>query len=194
MYISQKGLLRHSPEVIYSQSIFSKVIKSYVFVTFVRWHHVTNVTDYGCQNTRHFKTNNIETDSKLLKYGNKNKISKFLCECQKVWKVHLFLQQESPPAWTQEAYHLPCSEYSFCCPILAAPPPQLTPPSWLTPRPTDPPADCPPQLSQVTDPPPAESADWGPPPGWVGWVTPPQVWTDKQSETITFPSYYVRGR
>ena len=25
------------------------------------------------------------------------------------------------------------------------------------------------------------------------WV-PPQVWTDKQSETITFPSYYVRGR
>ena len=23
---------------------------------------------------------------------------------------------------------------------------------------------------------------------------PPQVWTDKQSETITFPSYYVRGR
>ena len=24
--------------------------------------------------------------------------------------------------------------------------------------------------------------------------TPPQVWTDKQSETITFPSYYVRGR
>ena len=22
----------------------------------------------------------------------------------------------SPPAWTQEAYCLPCSEYSFCCP------------------------------------------------------------------------------
>ena len=26
------------------------------------------------------------------------------------------------------------------------------------------------------------------------WVPPPQVWADKQSETITFPSYYVRGR
>ena len=45
-----------------------------------------------------------------------------------------------------------------------------------------------------------------PPPGvcpmafWVmlqsimGYGYPPQVWTDKQSETITFPSYYVRGR
>ena len=25
-------------------------------------------------------------------------------------------KQESPPAWTQEAYRPPCSEYSFCCP------------------------------------------------------------------------------
>ena len=29
--------------------------------------------------------------------------------------------QESPPAWTQEAYHPPCSEYSFCCPIRVPP-------------------------------------------------------------------------
>ena len=28
----------------------------------------------------------------------------------------------------------------------------------------------------------------------MGYGYPPQVWTDKQSETITFPSYYVRGR
>ena len=74
-------------------------------------------------------------------------------------------KQESPPAWTQEAYRPPCSEYSFCCPILADapqltdpplahwPPPDwvswLTPPGWLTP--------------QLTDPPPAEPADWPPP-------------------------------
>ena len=79
---------------------------------------------------------------------------------QKIW------EQESPPAWTQEAYRPPCSEYSFCCPILAdpPPPPQLTPPAdpptWLTdlPQLTDPP-----RLSQLTDPPPrAELADWLP--------------------------------
>ena len=32
--------------------------------------------------------------------------------------------QESPPAWTQEAYHPPCSDYSFCCPNW------VPPPSW----------------------------------------------------------------
>ena len=37
---------------------------------------------------------------------------------------------ESPPAWTQEAYCPPCSsEYSFCCPIFADPPP----PGWTWP-------------------------------------------------------------
>ena len=30
--------------------------------------------------------------------------------------------QESPPAWTQEAYRPPCSEYSFCCPTRVPPP------------------------------------------------------------------------
>ena len=29
---------------------------------------------------------------------------------------HSNKKQESPPAWTQEAYCPPCSEYSFCCP------------------------------------------------------------------------------
>ena len=33
-----------------------------------------------------------------------------------------------------------------------------------------------------------------PPGGYPDPPLPPQVWTDKQSETITFPSYYVRGR
>ena len=32
------------------------------------------------------------------------------------------LEQESPPAWTQEAYRPPCSEYSFCCPTRVPPP------------------------------------------------------------------------
>ena len=51
---------------------------------------------------------------------------------------------ESPPAWTQEAYRPPCSEYSFCCPILADLPPLgwTDPPpgwvSWLTPPPAPP--------------------------------------------------------
>ena len=31
---------------------------------------------------------------------------------QLLWK--LIMKQESPPAWTQEAYRPPCSEYSFC--------------------------------------------------------------------------------
>ena len=31
-------------------------------------------------------------------------------------------KQESPPAWTQEAYRPPCSEYSFCCPTWVPPP------------------------------------------------------------------------
>ena len=35
--------------------------------------------------------------------------------------VNFLHKQESPPAWTQEAYRLPCSEYSFCCPTWVPP-------------------------------------------------------------------------
>ena len=94
--------------------------------------------------------------------------------------------QESP-AWTQEAYRPPCSEYSFCCPILADTPPprpadpphqltplpcrltprQLTPPTdpphWLTHPPLTPPPADPPLAGWPTHPP-AESAEWPPPP------------------------------
>ena len=35
------------------------------------------------------------------------------------WKIRI--EQESPPAWTQEAYRPPCSEYSFCCPTWVPP-------------------------------------------------------------------------
>ena len=37
-------------------------------------------------------------------------------------KIRSIKKQESPPAWTQEAYHPPCSEYSFCCPTRVPPP------------------------------------------------------------------------
>ena len=75
----------------------------------------------------------------------------------------------------QEAYCPPCSEYSFCWPILADPlPPDPLPPSWtdLTP---------PPQLDWP-DPP---QLDWPSPPLCLDWpdsppagLTPLQVWTD----------------
>ena len=59
-------------------------------------------------------------------------------------------QQESHPAWTQEAYRPPCSEYSFCCPILAAPPGWLTPPpGWPPPQLTDTPPGWPPPCEQT---------------------------------------------
>ena len=60
-----------------------------------------------------------------------------------VWK---HLKQESPPAWTQEAYRPPCSKYSLCCPNWVPPP-----------RPGSPP---PARVSR-------------PPPGWTWQGTPP---------------------
>ena len=41
-------------------------------------------------------------------------------------------KQESPPVWMQEAYHPPCSEYSFCCPNWVPPHP-LSWPGWGVP-------------------------------------------------------------
>ena len=84
----------------------------------------------------------------------------------------------------------------------------LTPPtSWTWPPPTSwtwPPPSAgpdPPHRLDLTPPPPAgpdpppPPAGPDPPPQSAGPdPPPPQVWTDKQSETITFPSYYVRGR
>ena len=195
----------------------------------------------------------------------------------------LNIKQESPPAWTQEAYCSPCSEYSFCCPNWVPPlswpglggypaggyptwvPPSRVPPflaqgvpcqgvpylgtphpdlaggypTWVplagyspswpgwgvpylgtpgrvlpiltwqgTPsiltwqstsqqgNPPSWPGRVPPQLDLAGYPPPGVS----PMKFWVmlqsimGYGYPPQVWTDKQSETITFPSYCVRGR
>ena len=165
--------------------------------------------------------------------------------------IQIPIEQESPPAWTQEAYRPPCSEYSFCCPTRVPPPGGVpdpgTPPggyrTWVPPRggtwPRYPPQGgyrtwVTPPGGYLTRVPPGGVPDLGtppaggtwpryPPPGgyrtWVppggvpdpgtppgGYQTrvpprggtrtppPPPVWTDKQSETITFPSYYVRGR
>ena len=110
-------------------------------------------------------------------------------------------EQETPPAWTQEAYRPPCSEYSFCCPNWVSPgraPPVLT---WMRGVPT-PLARVPPSWTWQGTPPRCVSHGilgnvakhygiWVPPPprclphgilGNVGkhygiWV-PSQVWTD----------------
>ena len=91
----------------------------------------------------------------------------------------IYLKQESPPAWTQEAYRPPCSECSFCCPILADPPPGWTdPPGWLT----LPLAGLthPPQLDWPTPCPPAGLTHSSPPAGLThplpGWTDPRLDW------------------
>ena len=102
-----------------------------------------------------------------------------------------WILQESPPAWTQEAYRPPCSEYSFCCPNWVPPPagpgrypprrvpPQLdlagTPPRWTWQVPPPPQLDLagyPPQLDLAGTPPPVWT--WQvPPPSGPGRVPPP---------------------
>ena len=50
--------------------------------------------------------------------GVNTRVNKAIVRCEYI------CEQESPPAWTQETYHPPCSEYSFCCPNW------VYPPSW----------------------------------------------------------------
>ena len=132
--------------------------------------------------------------------------------------VESFLSQESPPAWTQEAYRPPCNEYSS--------------PNWVPPHPdlagggTLPgypwqgipqqgtPWQCTPWQGTPSRVPPGRV----PSPGWTWQGTPPGVcpmtfWVMLQSimgygyspcgqtdgrtdmcQNITFPLYYVRGR
>ena len=123
----------------------------------------------------------------------------------------------------QETYRPLCSKYSLCCPNWVPPsqgtpgqgtpyqgtPPARVPPSQGTPQPGFPPPSQGTPLARV---PPGWTWQGTPPagPGRVprqlshgilgnvakhyGIRVPPQVWTDKQSETITFLSYYVHGR
>ena len=156
---------------------------------------------------------------KIVEYIRENSFPKDKSACCLVLETKItqkYVQQESPPAWTQQAYCPPCSEYSFCCPILADPPlldwsppgwtadpPQLDwpPPSW-----TDPPLAglTPPRLDWPTRPP---QQDWFPlaglTPPWLDWPPSPSEsadWPppmDRQTDmcqNITFPSYYVCGR
>ena len=105
-------------------------------------------------------------------------ISVFDFDYISLWTKFIFLTQESPPAWTQEAYRPSCSEYSFCCSILVDPP---------LPSPTNPP---PPRSGPQLADPPTFPAGWTPPsPFSAGWPPPPppQVWTDKQKWNYYLP-------
>ena len=79
-------------------------------------------------------------------------------------------KQESPPAWTQEAYRPPCSEYSFCCPTRVPPPPGgvWEPPlTWVPPRGVVPDPGTPPGGTWLGYPP--QGGTWpGYPPGGPG--------------------------
>ena len=108
-----------------------------------------------------------------------------------LWKTIAILmpsigKQESPPAWTQEAYHPPCSKYSLCCP------------NWVPPRPGYPPARVSPRLDLSGYPPRLDLAGY--PPGcpmafWemlqsiMGYGYPPCGQTDWWTERVkTLPS------
>ena len=127
------------------------------------------------------------------------------------------LELESPPAWTQEAYRPPCSEYSFCCPTRVPPPGgYLTrvPPlgGYLTRVPPRGGTRTPPRGGY-----PVRGGTWpGYPPGGVRYPpaswhsgkcckalwdmgTPPPCgqtdwWMDRRVSKHYLPSYYVRGR
>ena len=74
-------------------------------------------------------------------------------------------EQESPPAWTQEAYRPSCSKYSLCCSNWVPPPPSC--PGWGAggyPTRVPPQQGTPLPLGRVP-----------PPPGWTWQGTPPQV-------------------
>ena len=76
------------------------------------------------------------------------------------------------------------------------PPSQGTPPARVPPGQGTPPARVPPPAGPGRVPPQLPHGILGNVAKHCGIRVPPrpQVWTDKQSETITFPSYYVRGR
>ena len=100
-------------------------------------------------------------------------------------------KQESPPAWTQEAYRPPCSDYSFCCPNWVPPPPwpgrggyhTWVPPQQGTPSRVPPgrvllpsrvpPTGYPPAGYPPTGYPPVGYPWQGTPPGWTWQGTPP---------------------
>ena len=115
------------------------------------------------------------------------------------WPDPLPAGPDPPPAgwtWPPQSAHWP-PQLDLTPPptswTWSPPPRRLThltpPPSWTWPPPSAHWPEPPCWLTDLTPPPPGWT--WPPP---ASWTWPPPVWTDKQSETITFPSYYVRGR
>ena len=130
------------------------------------------------------------------------------------------VKQESPPAWTQEAYCPPCSEYSFCCPTRVPPPGgggSGYPPGggYLTGYPpggtrTPPGGPGTPRGGYLTGYPPGGGTWPGYPPAaswhsgkcckalWDMGTPPPcgqtDWWMDRRVSKHYLPSYYVRGR
>ena len=109
------------------------------------------------------------------------------------------LEQESPPAWTQEAYRLPRSKYTLCCSARGYPlppptwPGQGVPPSWDLTRtggyPSPPPhldlgREYPAPIWEGGTPPPGSGK--GTPPISQMVVPPPPTRNGGQSKNITF--------
>ena len=104
------------------------------------------------------------------------------------------IKQESPPAWTQEAYRLPCSKYSLCYPNWVPPwagyPPPGYPPARVPPPPGSPqgnpptrvpplpPGYPPPRLDLAGYPPGCPMAFWEMLQSIMGYGYPP-LWTDR---------------
>ena len=84
-------------------------------------------------------------------------------------------KQESPPAWTQEAYHPSHSKSSLCCCFLTGGVPH--------------PESVPPMPGPGMGVPPCPDLRWGPPPGSLDAVNPPPP-PPKCEQTDTF----VHGR
>ena len=86
--------------------------------------------EYLLNNFCVFITKCVNMKSKVLIFVNIRVI--IIAQLNYKWILvcfHFFIKQESPPAWTQEAYCPPCIEHSFCCPNWV-PPQQGTPLSW----------------------------------------------------------------
>ena len=86
------------------------------------------------------------------------------CNQFHVWWPFLYLQQDSPPAWTQEAYRSPCIKYSTCCPILGG-----GGEDWGTPHP--------------------DMAGVPPSPDLVGYPSPVLTWLGYPLPILTWPGY-----
>ena len=107
------------------------------------------------------------------------------------WEIRISFQlEESPPAWTQEAYRSPRIKYSICCPVLSwgrgtlslarvPPPPVLT---WLRGYPIL--GQGTPHLDLVGVPPCLDLARV-PPPSVPGWGIPP--WEGTWDQSLGYP-------